>query len=196
MSFLRIFTAWPDFLEPEAAHTNRPRRPQACRPEYWFRRVASVTTNRPLDVLVAVVVDNLERLGVQYQVPLANSAVLLEPPLHQSDAALAVVGMDLVVIAGHILALAVVDRMVIVPPPLRLLYAGCSSVMTVEPGSNRSPTMSANILEWPRGTSNIVMSGSSPVARWWYVVTMGEFFSNVPRPGPLGRPRRLGVVWY
>ena len=51
------------------------------------------------NVKMAVVVDKLEQLGVVYRLPLADATMLPKSPLWQSDAALAVVGVHLVVFA-------------------------------------------------------------------------------------------------
>ena len=80
-----------------------------------------------------MVVHELERLDIVCQVPLADAAVLFQPPLGQAYTALAIVGVDFVALAGGVLALVVVYGVVVVPPLLRLLYAVCSSDITVEP---------------------------------------------------------------
>lgn len=74
--------------------------------------------------VVAVVVYKLERLDVRYQASLAGAAVLFEPPFQQADTAHAVVRVDLVVLAGGELALAVAYGMVVVPALLEVLVPG------------------------------------------------------------------------
>ena len=77
-----------------------------------------------VEAVVSMVVHKLERLDVERQVPLADAAVLFQPPLKQAYPALAVVCVDFVALAGGVLALAVVYGVVVVSPLVEALVCG------------------------------------------------------------------------
>lgn len=51
-----------------------------------------------IDAIMPVVADELERLDVSFQMPLAHAAVFFQPPFEQAYPTLAVVGVDLIVL--------------------------------------------------------------------------------------------------